>query len=238
VATVRTPVEAGEKQWVRVNLEWQPESPRNAFLVVAANPDVSVHVGDDPEPGTLFFRHREPPPEERDTEQWRTWKHVLHRQSVVFRLTAPTEAFAPTKVVGGYARPYGGPQLWVSDPLDRDPQPWVELAWREPVCVGEVAVIFDDDVEEDLINLHHHRTPWDVPPCLVRDYRVEAEVDGAWTVVAAERDNRRRHRVHRLAEPVTAGRLRVVVESTNGGSRAHVVAVRAYTQPRPGRHVG
>ncbi|HZC27726.1 MAG TPA: pyridine nucleotide-disulfide oxidoreductase, partial [Actinopolymorphaceae bacterium] len=232
LTTVTARVPAGQKQWVEVALDWTPEHARNAFVVLLENPHVALHHSDSAEPGTLFFRHRTPPPEEKYTEQWREWKQTLHRQSLCVRLGAATEAFDARHVIGGYARPYGGPQLWVSEPLEWDERPWVELCWDAPATFGEVAVIFDDEVEEDLINLHHHRTPYDVMPGLVRDYTIEAEVDDSWTTIASERDNRRRHRVHRLDQAVTATRLRVVVESTNGAPRAHVVAVRAYAQPR------
>jgi FAD dependent oxidoreductase len=232
VASWSVPVPAGQKQWVEVALDWTPERPQNAFVVLRANPHIALHHSGSAEPGTLFFRHRELPAEEKYTEQWREWKQILQRQSLCFRLGAATEAFDAGNVVGGYARPYGGPQMWVSEPLEWDQQPWVELAWETPVTFGEVALIFDDEVDEDLINLHHHRTPFDVMPALVRDYEIQAEVDGSWTTLAAGRDNRRRHRVHRLDVAVTATRLRVVITSTNGAPRAHVVAVRTYAEPR------
>jgi hypothetical protein len=232
VATATTPVRAGQKQWVTFGFDWTPEHPRNAFVVVRENPHIALHCSDAAEPGTLFFHHRTPPPGEIYTEQWREWKHILHRESLCFRLGTATDAFDARHVIGGYARPYGGPQMWASEPLAWDERPWVELAWDEPATFGEVAVIFDDEVEEDLINLHHHRTPYDVMPGLVRNYQIQAEVDGAWSTLVDVQDNRRRHRFHRLDAAVTARRLRVVVESTNGAPRAHVIAVRVYSQPR------
>lgn len=232
VRTVTVPIGSGHKQWVPVPLDWTPQLPQNAFVAIQSNPDLSLHLSGTTEPGTLFFYHRDPPPGEEYVEQWRPWKHALHRQSLCYRLVPPTDAFSADHVVGGYARPYGGPQMWTSEPVDWDPEPWVELTWDSPVTIGEVALVFDDDVEEDLINLHHHRTPYDVPPCLVRDYRVIADTGDRPTTLATGRDNRVRHRVHALETPVTTSRLRVVVESTNGSPRAHLVAVRAYRKPR------
>ncbi|GAA2756475.1 FAD-dependent oxidoreductase [Actinopolymorpha rutila] len=225
-------VGAGHKQWVRFALDWTPDQPQNAFLVVRRNDAVSIHRSDSAEPGTLFFRHRTPPPEEKYTEQWREWKHILHRESLCLRLGSPTRAYDAAHVAGGYARPYGGPRMWVSERIEWDERPWLRLAWEEPVTFGEVAVIFDDEVEEDLINLHHHRTPFDVLPGLVRDYRVQAMVAGEWTTIVSVRENRRRHRVHRLEKAVTTRQLRVLVEATNGAPRAHVVALRVYANPR------
>ncbi|TWF78523.1 FAD dependent oxidoreductase [Pseudonocardia hierapolitana] len=228
VATATAAVPAGEKQWVRLDVGWRPDTPQNAFVVLRADPSLAVHHSATAEPGTLFFRHREPTPDERWTEQWRAWKRILQRESLCFRLVEPTSAFAPARVVGGHARPYGGPQMWVSERLDHDREPWVELRWDEPVTVAEVALVLDDDVEEDLINLHHHHTPFRVLPTLLRDYDLQLDDGGGWRTVARVMDNRRRHRVHTLDAPVSIGALRVVARATNGAPRAHVVSVRAY----------
>jgi hypothetical protein len=222
-------VGAGEKQWVRVPVKWTPEQAQNAVLVLKANTSIAVHVADSALPGMIFFAHRSPEPDEQYTEQFREWKHILPRAGLCFRLGAESDAYAPSKAVGGFARPYGGPQLWVSEDLAWDPTPWLELAWSESVEVGEVVVILDDDVEEDLINLHHHRTPFDVLPTLVRDYELQAaDSSGTWQTVATVTENRRRRQNHRLERPLALSRLRLVARTTNGAARAHVVSVRAY----------
>ncbi|TCM51842.1 FAD-dependent oxidoreductase [Kribbella sp. VKM Ac-2568] len=220
-------VVAGEKRWVRIPLQWQPDQPQNAVVVLKENAALSVHVADSALPGTICFAHRDPEPDEQYTEQFREWKHILPRGGLCFRLGAETAAYSPEKIVGGFARPYGGPQMWVSEDLAWDPSPSVELAWPEPVEIGEVTVILDDDVEEDLINLHHHRTPFDVLPTLVRDYDVQvADADGEWQTVASVTGNRRRRKTHRLT--ARAAKLRVLVSATNGATRAHLISVRAY----------
>lgn len=118
--------------------------------------------------------------------------------------------------------------MWVSDRLEVDPRPWLELAWSAAQRMSEIVIIFDDDVNEDLINLHHHRTPFDVLPTLVRDYRVEARLDGMWTTVVEASGNRHRRRNHRLPDAVYTDGIRVVVEETNGAPAARVISVRAY----------
>ena len=228
VRTLRVPVQAGEKQWVHLPLTWDLDEAQNAFVVLRANERVEVHTADGALPGVLTLTHRDLPPAEEFTEQWREWKQVLLRGSVCLRLLEPTDAFAPERAVGGYARPWDGPQMWISQPLDHDLHPSLELTWDEAATVAEVAVIFDDDLEEDLINLHHHRTPFDVLPTLVRDYRIEVREGGQWRTVAQVCDNRHRHRRHRLAEPVEADAVRLVVEATNGAESARVVALRAW----------
>lgn len=224
VSTATAPVAAGEKQWISLDLSWQPDRPGNAFLLVKANPAISLHVADQPTPGVLCLTRVPLGPKDESPQRLREWvdKGLLRRTFCLE--TGPSQAFAPDKALDGYQRPYAGPHMWVSDTVPAS----LELSWAAPVTVGRVEVIADDDVNEDLINLHHHRTPFEVIPTLVRDYRVEALVDDAWVTVASVRSNRRRRNVHRLATPVTASGLRVVVEATNGATSAHIIAVRAY----------
>lgn len=109
------------------------------------------------------------------------------------------------------------------------PVPLAPAGLARTGLLGRIEVIADDDVNEDLINLHHHRTPFDTLPTLLRDYRVEAlDTDGGWRVIARTAQNRRRRETHTPAEPVTTSAIRVVVEATNGAASAHVVAVRAH----------
>jgi FAD dependent oxidoreductase len=227
VTSARITVAAGSQQWVRMPLRWHPEGATFAFLTITANQPVAVHTTDAIVPGTVVFTYRDVPPDEPYPAQWRAWKRILHRRSLCFRLTAPTAAFDPRKVIGGYARPWSGPQMWVSEPLDRDPTPWLELSWDAPVRIGEVALIFDDDINEDLINLHHHRTTFEVIPELVRDYRLEVLGDSRrWRTLAEVTGNRHRHRRHAGADDVR--RLRLTVTATNGAESARVISFRAW----------
>jgi hypothetical protein len=219
--TVEVP--AGEKRWIEVPLT--RDQVGNVVVVLKANPSVSVHTAESALPGMIYFAHRDPAPDEQYTEQFRSWKHILQRAGFCVRLAGESSAYSASKVIGGYARPYGGPQLWASEDLAWDPEPWIELTWPEPVEVGEVVVILDDDVEEDLINLHHHRSPDEILPTLIRDYELQV-FDGSWTTVASVESNRRRCLRHPLDRRLSA--LRLVMKATNGAQRAHVVSIRAY----------
>ncbi|MDN5687052.1 MAG: FAD-dependent oxidoreductase [Brachybacterium sp.] len=227
VDTARVRVPAG-RSWVHLPLSWEPETAQNGFVTLHATPGVAVHEGSWVEPGTVTMIHREMPEGERWTEQWRHWKETLHGSGICFRATAPTDAFRGEQVRGGYARPYGGPNMWVSASTSEDPQPWIELTWLEPVQIGRVEVIFDDDVNEDLINLHHHRTEAEVMPTLVRDARVEALVDGAWREVARVEGNRRRRWAATLDDPAMCESLRVVTENGGACATAQVIGVRGF----------
>lgn len=216
------------RSWVSVPIEWTPSEPGNAVLVVRENPALSLHRGEVSQPGTLVFVYRPVPADEEAPELWRHWKQILVNDGICFRLTADTLAFAPKEAVGGYARPYGGPNMWMSAPMEHDPRPTLQLDWSTPVEITRIDIVFDDDLNEDLINLHHHRTPNDIMRTLVRNAVIEVRRGEEWMPIASIRDNRVRHVTITLDDAVSTDGVRIVVEETNGCAEARVVAVRAY----------
>lgn len=234
VATASVPLRAGSGQWLRIEPESIAERPgpekvgHNVFVVVKANPAVQLRRSTDIVPGVAYLQRRILDGEEPWTEQFREWKAAGPHDGVAFRLLRDTHSLASDKLVGGFARPYGGPQLWSSANLTDDPTPTVQLDWTTPVTLTEIQLVLDDDLGTDLINLHHHWTPEEIMPTLVRDYDLEAHLDGKWQVLAEVRGNRHRHRRHRLDQAVTTAALRVRVLATNGFPFAHLVKIRAY----------
>ncbi|MBB6670005.1 FAD-dependent oxidoreductase [Cohnella nanjingensis] len=235
VQQASAPVAAGGLQWVKLDLRWQPAKACNAFLIVKANDALALHLDDRPTTGALAYWKGDKPRVSSDLEEHQPDQPVVQwsmrrfaRQTPCIRLMGPTAAFAAAKAIDGYVRPYGGPHMWSSERIAAGRPEWLELTWREPVDIRQVHVTFNDDVNEDLINLHHHITPFEAMPTLVKDYRIEAYVGGSWRTVAEGRDNYKRKRVHALDAAVKAERLRIVVESTNGSEYAEIVEVRVY----------
>ncbi|TBL79573.1 FAD-dependent oxidoreductase [Paenibacillus thalictri] len=223
----------GEQMWVNFDLPWSPEKAQNAFVIVRENPHVTLYQSQEPRTGTLAFIKEDKANisslltalnNDQLVVKW-SMKRLV-RKPFCFRLVDETAAFKPAHVADGYLRPYGGPNMWVSAPMHEGREEWIELAWTAPEKVSEIQLIFNDDVNEDLVNLHYKRTPFDVMPELVKNYRIEAYVDDAWKTIAREDDNRRRKRVHRLSDGLETAKLRLVIESTNGSRFAEVVAIR------------
>jgi len=229
----RKTVRKGEKQWVSFYLPWKPEQPQNAFVVVKESPDVSVHLSHQPLSGVLAYIR------EKEKDMPRGLEGLDHRQPIVqwsmrkvvrktFCFRTSTRAYGPEKAADGYLRPYGGPRMWASEPMRPGTEEWLEFSWPQVRAIREVQLIFNDDVNEDLINLHHHKTPFEIIPELVKDYRLEAWDGEAWRVVYRESGNRRRRRNIPL-DGVETDRLRVVVEATNGCPRAEIMEVRIFS---------
>ncbi|WP_338701455.1 FAD-dependent oxidoreductase [Streptomyces sp. Q6] len=234
LTTTTVTVAPGGPHWVTARLDHRPQAPENVVLIVRSCPGTALVLVPERTDGVLALRRRVegdaavdhdiPEEEGQLVLEWQA--RGLRRSSFAFRASPATRAFAPEQTVGGYQRPYGGPRLWSSDPLADQ---WLRLDWDREQQLAEVRVVFDDDVDEYLNNLHRHRTPYEVMPELVRDYRVEhQDADGDWHTLLTVTGNRRRHRIHRFTDPVRTRALRLVVDATHGAPRAHVVAFKAY----------
>lgn len=235
VAEAEVAVSKGEAQWVSLPLAWAPDAPQNAFVIIRENPGISLYRAAEPLTGVLAFEKGAVPNasaelEDHDENQpvvaWSM--KTLMRQSFCFKVKGRTEAYAPEKAVGGYKRPFGGPNLWASDAIWPGNEAWLQLTWESEVKLQEVRLTWNDDVNEDLINLHHHRTPFDIIPELVKTYRIEARIQGKWSTIASEEDNRRRSNRVQWKDPILADALRIVIEETNGAPCAELVEIRVY----------
>lgn len=231
---------------VFVPLRWRPDAPANAVVIVRANPRVELALTDERPYGVLamaakrvddeMFDAHIPDEQHQLVTDWNA--RMLRRRSIGFRAVGESRAWSASKVIDGSNRPYGGPRMWSSEHADADslaasPE-WIELDWEEPVSAGSIRLVWNDDVDEDLINLHHHRTEFEVIPELVADYEVQVRVNGAWSTVADVTDNRHRHRIHDFS-PVLCDAIRVRVRRTNGYPYVTLSSLRVYAESS-GRH--
>lgn len=97
----------------------------------------------------------------------------------------------PEPLRDGIARPVGNdPHAWVGRVGD-----WVSFTWPESRHVGQLTVVCDSALDQDLIMSYHQdtsRTLRRVPPSVLRDARVEVLADDSWELVAGIEDNHQR----------------------------------------------
>ena len=77
------------------------------------------------------------------------------------------------------------------------------------------------------MNLHHHRTTFDIIPELIKDYEIWALVDGERVRLAKEEDNRSRQKNH-LFRKVKTNQLELHLHQTNGSNFKSLYEVRIY----------
>ena len=130
-----------------------------------------------------------------------------------------------------------GAHRWMSDPAAGFPAT-LTLRWQEPVDISGVELVFDTGMHRPLTLSHSDAyvelMEWGhAQPETVRDYTIEAEVDGQWQVVLALSGNYQRRRVHELDMAVNADALRITVYAANGLDHARICAVRIYGPDAP-----
>ena len=165
----------------------------------------------------------------------------LARQATVAASSEQPEGPA-AHVQSGVARSVHGPKgapagrvmpgthRWMSDPAKKLPA-WLELRWDARAAVREVQLVFDTGLHRPLTLTHSdafaERMHWGQPaPETVRDYTIEALVDGTCSMVAEVTGNYQRRRVHCVSVDTSA--LRVTVNATNGLDHARICEVRVY----------
>ena len=139
-----------------------------------------------------------------------------------FRVSPAQPCYGPGNVLSGVTRPYRFTNLWRSDPGEPLPQ-WLELEWTAPQTVACVELAFPGH----LIREYHAYGPFYRDPQCPKDYVISALGAGGWLQLVRVEGNYQRHRRHSFA-PVTARRIRIEVESTNGDPCAAIYEVRCY----------
>lgn len=234
VKSVDVEVMPGMKQWVSVPLEWQPSKRQNAFIIITENPQITLYLGYEPFTGILSYIHdsigemKQPDLHQFERESpilyWTNQK--INRRNFIFKFDNETVAYDDKKLVNGFVRPYGGPNMWVT-PV-RDKEEFIEYTWDNPQKVQQINITFNDDVNEDLINLPHHFTPFQIVPEIIKSYRIDAWIDGEWQELITETKNRKRHRCHKILETIETKKIRIVLFETNGSKQFSINEVRIY----------
>lgn len=139
-----------------------------------------------------------------------------------FQIEPPQRAYAPDQVLTGVTRPHATTNQWRSDPVAPLPQ-WLALEWSEPQRIQQVQLTFAGH----LLREYHAYPPLYRDPQTVRDYAVEAWIDGEWQQLVRVEGNLTTRVVHDVG-PVTTSRLRLMVYATNGDPAAGVYEIRCY----------
>jgi len=139
--------------------------------------------------------------------------------------------FEAAKVASGVARPVGDESNhWRSVSLAPE-DAWLELDFSRNTSLSEIHLTFDTNlsrqmtlsqqksVQEKMIQGPHPET--------VRDYRVEVFLDNTWKLVAVEKGNYQRKKVH-LFSGLHCSKVRILVDATNGAPEARISEVRCY----------
>lgn len=234
IKRVKVNVYPGMKQWVSIPFDWKPIEAQNAFIIVKENPAVSLYLGYEPFIGILSYVYdvinemKQPDLHKYERESpvlyWTNQK--INRRNFIFRFSNPTLAYDSNKLLNGYVRPYGGPNMWVASVTNNEEI--LEYSWSEKQIIQQFQITFNDDVHEDLINLPHHYTNFQVIPEIVKSFRIDAWINGDWEEIIMEHTNRKRHFRYNLPSDIETEKIRFVIFETNGSHQFSINEIRIY----------
>jgi len=146
----------------------------------------------------------------------------------------PVFPYGAENVINGVSRATDFPNLWISAE-DSFPQE-LTLAFPETRTIRSIRLTFDTCLDSDDRMYGFPKSDfcftYPIADC-VRDYTILAHSTGEakgkdWVELFSIRGNSRRQRVHSLDSPVSADKIAVRVEATNGSPSARIFEVRVY----------
>jgi hypothetical protein len=144
-------------------------------------------------------------------------------QNLAIRIDPPLDAFAPSQVINGWARPTSGPNAWVAAP--DDPAPALTLRWNQPQSIRRIALFFDTDFDHPMESaLMGH--PENIMPFCVRQYRI---LDNTGRIVAAHSDNHQTRNTILLEPAISTDRLTIELLTMQASTPAALFSVRCYS---------
>lgn len=134
----------------------------------------------------------------------------------------PSVSYKPENVINGWTRmAQNASSMWRSDPNQALPQS-LELDFGKPTALNTVQLTF-------VTNPNGEPNALKLIPEQVKDYEVEALVDGKWVPIVKERDNFLRFRKHQFRTQ-KASKLRLTVSANYGAPTANLFEIRAYNE--------
>ena len=158
------------------------------------------------------------------------WRDIVHHvkesfvlRSLCFKINPEQEVYGPDNINIGYARPYGLPNLWVSEDLEE--KEWIEIDFGKPQPIRELILYFDSNFNFRLRNFERYE--FNAMSTIVKDYRVYYEDQNKYRELTRVEGNYQR--VNRLRfEEIKTNKIRIEFIATNGCPGVHLYEVRAY----------
>lgn len=228
------PVNAGAGQAVTVTFPVSLDQPRYAFVCVAANPSVQLHLSELRLTGVLSVTQsfnksvgkapRQEPPAGAGFDGFEFWLPVRRPggKNFALKIDPPLRAFEVENLRNGIDRPTHAANAWLARP--DDPAPELALEWPEPVTLAKLELHFDSDfdhpLESVLMGQAERVSPFCIPAVRVHDEQ--------GNVVGELAENHLSRREIRFDPPLVSRRLALRLSPPKSGAPAALFAVRAF----------
>jgi hypothetical protein len=199
---------------------------------------------------------------DEDADRWKTSRgshdgmqgiQLGSRGHLCFKIEGVPSPYPASSVNNGEARPFYGPNLWVSAPIRptqlkdptaiinalplADPE-WIELTLPMPESIREFHFKFDTDLNNSYPHTDYGEmrvNDWSIggkAPCCIRSFSIEGMRMGVgdWTELSRTQDNYQRFVVVKLSAAFTSDKFRIKLYRNWGGRTMNLYEIRLYSQ--------
>lgn len=157
--------------------------PGYVFLVFPRNPQLQIAQTDTRIPGIMTLHHTmngsvaksvvQKPPLNSGIDSFAFWlpKRRPSARDIALAIHPPLNAFDPSQLINGIARPVNAVNGWV--PEVEDHQPWLRFSWSEPQRIQSIQIVFDTDYDHPMESVLMTHPECAIPSC-VRHFRVSS----------------------------------------------------------------
>jgi hypothetical protein len=148
VKTLTVNVGSGHDGWIEVPLDCRRSLDGKIYLVFKNKKGLFLGSTTERLTGVVSFRYFPDQPLSTDTGL----VHLLKMEhTICFRGLKPVQnVYGAEQVISGYSRPYGLPNLWISEDSRKSGEQWLKLHFKNAVVLEEVHFVFNTMLEEDI----------------------------------------------------------------------------------------
>lgn len=197
--------------FIKIFAELSVGADGKLYCVFEQNEALQIYCHSDECTGAPTFRLWEKEPDLRDPRRF-----VLTRiyDNIAFDKVTPVQSlYEGENVISGYSRPYGHPNLWMSK---SDKDEYLELSF-DAKRVGEVQLVFNTDLAEDIIRRQCTKT--------IRAYTLILSGDGFRREIEVK-DNYDRVNIHQV--DAVLDKVVFVPKQTYGAPHFELFSIKVY----------
>lgn len=219
-----------------IHLEFDAVLDRSDYVFVTfyKNPKVQLHLSAKRVTGILSVFNlvnkavsnngKQTPLEDIGVHEFEFWcpKRRPEGGNVALKIANGIKTFGAANIASGIDRPVSGPNAWVADFEDRQPE--LLIRWEKRQRIKKIDLFFDTDYDHPMesVLMSHPET---VMPFCVRNYTVEGE-DGQ--VLYCRKDNYQSRNTIEFETAVETSVIKIMVEHPSPGVPAAIFAIRCY----------
>lgn len=129
------------------------------------------------------------------------------------------DIYSVENIINGYSRPYGTPNIWISETEAKDSEQTITMTYDVPKEINEIQLVFNNLLEED-------HTPNGTPYCLVKSYKLEVVCEDKTEVIEVNDNYQRINYIKQHFENVK--QLKLTLKENYGSEYFELYAIKLF----------